>query len=192
MAEKLKEVLKVEFDRNTPESRRKIFLFRDGSFLRPYEISCWMFQRFIFDGYKVSCRTYKGYKDPVCLIGFPPASLKKLLSVEKCKGIQQIGNTEETLETAADPIVELILPEELMPESYPADLFLEDYNAWKKKQKVQAPESDTHSCVQQTTHQKVTMMNIIQELLAFPLEKKSPLEAYMFLSEIRTKAASIF
>lgn len=176
----LKDILEVEKSRRDISEARVIHLFSEGNFLRAYEVSCWLFHRFVNDKYVISCKHYKSVKEPVCMLGFPPASLDKMLAMDKCKSIGR--NKVDDLR------IDLMIPAETISDEYPLDLFQEDYVRWKKEQKVElsVPESGKE------LKGNATISSILQEILGFPLERKSPLDAYSFLVDIRTKVASIF
>ncbi len=65
------EILSLE-DNN----ENKIYLFREGSFLKAYEHSAFLFHRYIHE-FKLSRRFIKTVNRPVISLGFPESSLKK-------------------------------------------------------------------------------------------------------------------
>ena len=176
----LKDILEIEKSREDISKVRVIHLFQEGNFLRAYEVSCWLFHRFVNDKYVISCKHYKSVKDPVCLLGFPPASLDKMLASDKCKGI---GYNK-----VDDYRIDLLISAEMIPDECPLDLLHSDYVRWKGELKVESSSPDSGT----VTRSNVTVTSVLQEILAYPLERKSPLDAYSFLVDIRTKVASIF
>ncbi|MCQ2288334.1 MAG: hypothetical protein MJZ74_04485 [Muribaculaceae bacterium] len=73
---KLKEILEIETQR--VDDQTTIHLFQEGSFYRAYEMSAWLFTKFVSD-FKVTRRMLKDKESSFVFIGFPVTSLEQRL-----------------------------------------------------------------------------------------------------------------
>lgn len=183
MAE-IKTILEKEHNRKDISACRLIHLYQEGNFLRAYEVSAWLFRRFINDKYKISNRKYKGMKETVALLGFPPASLEKLLAQPQCNGLANCHPDGDELRT------DISIPRELIPDDYEADLFMQDYAAWKRRLAVDEPIINKKTGTPATNPGGPSRGDLLQRILAFPLERKTLIESYEFLSSIRQEIAN--
>lgn len=179
----LKDILELEANRSAIADCRVIHLHQEGKFLRAYEVSAWLFSRFVNEKYKISNKSYKGQKGTVALLGFPPDSLEKLLTQERCAHFGKVR--------VNDTLTDLHVPSELIPDDYEADLFLEDYARWKRELPKDEPAVDPLTD-KPAAPGKTTALGLLQKALAFPVERKSPIECQAFLCDLRTEIASIF
>jgi len=182
MAE-LKNILSLEGARKSISDMRTMHVWHEGGFYRLYEVSAWLFQRFIKDSYKISNRRPKNQKDTICLVGFPVGSFEKLLSEPQCKGF--------TVSQAGEDRIDVTVTAELIPDDYEPDLVMQDFAAWKGRLEVDEPVKDRKTGASVTTPGGPGVGGILQRILAFPVERKSPIECQAFLSEIRTVIAGI-
>lgn len=193
----LKDIVEIEKNRDDLAKCRTAWLYRDGSFLRAYEWSAWLFVKYIND-FKVSNRQVKSLGQVLAMIGFPPASMEKFTPEGAQVSPQQDGSI----------VVEL--PSSLIPEDTDIQILAAEYEEWKNslpvaeskiaKKERDAPSGDAstvgtwsaaspHQC--QTQPQPTTLTGIMQQILAYPLEQKSPVENMMFLSEIKLQLSSL-
>ncbi len=178
----LKDILSMEGAREDITSYRVIHLIREGTFLRAYEVSSWLFVRFIHE-YKISNKMYKGHKEPVCMVGFPAAKLDALLTEPACKafGTSKVDDTR----------VDILLTTEEIPDEYDAGLMVDDYSRWKKSLPV-----DTAKTVPSgdgpATEGPGGIMNAMRKVVSVPLETMSPLECQTFLFQLRAELVKFF
>jgi hypothetical protein len=71
----VKEILHLEA---TKDNAATILLFREGIFLKAYEVSAYLFHRYV-KPYQVNCVYYKNIKKSVISLGFPSRFLDKIV-----------------------------------------------------------------------------------------------------------------
>ena len=174
----IKEILEFEVDRNDREMQRVIHLFQEGSFYRAYEWSAWLMCKFYHD-FKVTHRHMKGVEQSVTLIGFPVTSLAKWVT-------QDIERHD-----VSDKHITFTLPEDVFVDLGDEKTMAEAFAEWKSSQPiVEKPAKQASSATQQPPFLSLSM--IAQRIMSFPLEAKSPLECYQFLSDIKQQLAKLY
>lgn len=176
----IKEIAEQEKQRMASGVRRELHLYREGTFLRAYEWSAWLACRFLHD-FKVSKRRFKGADEPVVYIGFPEGSLLKWLP----EGAEQ--------HVAEENHLVLTLPELMLSDD--AETIVQNYTEWhdaipltegkertRRDHGGEAPTADA---------EPATLTAIMQRILAFPIESKSPLESMTFLAEVKQQLAAL-
>lgn len=181
----LSEILQQEKQRTTEESFRKIYLYAEGSFLRAYEWSAWMCVRYIYK-FSVTKRLIKSIDEPMVFVGFPITSLQKFIPE---------GSSCEQLN---EKLVVITLSEQMMPVGEGVqDVMAQDFLNWK--QSIPLKESKDRN-KDTTEGEKASdagiegvprLTQIMQRVLAFPIEQKSPLDCMIFLADIKKQIASI-
>ena len=188
----LKDIVEIEKLRDDLFKCRSAYLYRDGSFLRAYEWSAWLFVKYIND-FKVSNRMVKSLGQPLAMIGFPPASLDKFIP----EGAQTTPMQDGSI------VIEL--PPSLIPDDADINALLVEYEAWKSSLPVAEGKSakkdrDTNPFDNATTvetvctpslHRPVTLTGIMQQILAYPLEQKTPMDNMIFISDIKRQLLSL-
>lgn len=157
-------------------------LFKEGTFLRAYEWSAFLGCRYLHE-FKVNKRTFKGIEDPVAYIGFPETSLMKWMP----EGAEQRVEDEKHLVVR---LTDMLVIDDL-------DVMIAAYKEWKdaipltesqpglrKRGGGKAVDSDgpDGNC-------PTTLTTIMQRILAFPIESKSPIESMTFLAEVKQRLA---
>lgn len=183
MSTKLTNILSVEAERPDMEACRHIHLFREGSFLRAYEVSAWLVHRFLNDRYKMTNRRYKGHDEPVAMLGFPPQSLDGILSTERCSGFTRLEVSSEQ--------VDVVVSEKELPDEYEVELFLDDFKRWKESLPVEEQEKSRKGGTDSLPG-KTSATTILQKILTFPVENRTPLDCQSFLFQLRAETASLF
>ena len=164
---------------------REVHLHKEGTFLRAYDWSAWLCCRYLHE-FKVNKRLFKGVDEPVAYIGFPETSQQKWmpegaeLRVEGEKHLVVIlpeimfNDTPETMQTAYNEWKESIPLTESQPglrrRGGRSESLLDDESAGE------AP---------------ATLTAIMQRVIAWPLESKSPLETVAFMADIKQRLASL-
>ena len=188
----MKEIMETEKQRGTLELCRTAHLYREGNFMRAYGWSAWLFVKHVND-FKVTNRVIKALGEAVPMIGFPPASMEKFTPQDAQVNLHQDGS------------MSVVLPSEVIPESTDLAALAAEYEEWcktlpitesksSKKERESpfddAPITDTNTNAI-TKKQPITLTGIIQRILAYPLEQKSPMECMTFLSEIKKQISAI-
>ena len=172
------EILEFESSREGLETRRVIHLFQEGSFYRAYEWSAWLMCRFLHE-FKVTHRRMKGIEQSVTLIGFPVTSLSKWVT-------DDIDRHD-----VSDKHIILTLPEEAFTDMGDEEKTAEAFVEWKSNQpSVEKAPKQAASTAQQPPVMSLSM--IAQRIMSFPIEARSPLECYQFLSEIKQQLAKLY
>lgn len=161
-----------------------VHLHREGTFLRAYEWSAFLCCHYLHD-FKVSKRQFKGIDEPVAYIGFPETSLMKWMP----EGAGQRVEDEKHLV--------LTLPKLMVAE--PPDALVASYTEWKEA--LPLTEANVEGRKKGGRGANVieaaddgspaTLTSIMQRVLAWPLESKSPLETMTFLADIKQRLAML-
>lgn len=173
----------MEGERSEPGQYRVVHLFSEGSFLRAYEWSAWMLCRYVHQ-FKVTRRAFKGVDEAVAFIGFPKTSLAKFMP-EGCavRALDEKHSVAELPMNLPDAEVEALANE---------------FTAWKEGVPLAEPSgkgrpTSASSVPLAETQQPLhftTLTDAMRAVLAFPLEKRSPIECMLFLAELRGQLAS--
>lgn len=177
------DILEKEKQR-TAESRCVVHLYQEGSFYRAYEWSAWLCHRFI-SPFKVTHRNMKGIEKTVLFIGFPVVSLQK--------------HTPEgaTVTNVDEKSVDVQFPNAMIPDDMTADMMLVDFEQWKASVPVAEPvqKKDKVEEVAQNrlsdTKLQPSITSIMQRIIAFPIENKTPMQCMSFLAETKQILASM-
>lgn len=179
----LKDIVETEKKRETIEDCRVAYLYREGGFYRAYEWSAWLFVRHVSD-FKVTCRMIKSLEQPVSFIGFPLTSAGKFMP----DGFQMTPN--------ADGSMQVTFSQNMISDDVdPAALSVE-FEMWKQalpvteslKNKKERADEESHFGVQV---QPQSLTQIMQKVLAYPIESKSPMESMTFLAEIKKQLSAL-
>ncbi len=165
-------------------TRNVIHLYQEGTFYRAYNWSAWLCHRFI-QQFKVTHKNLKGIEDSVLFVGFPLTSLEKYFGDYPR---QEVG----------EKAIDVLLPTNMVPEDMVIEMMSTDYEVWKSsipltisnaKQKENAHEvTDGKMSFQKSPN---TLTSIMQQILAFPLEQKTPIECMLFVAEAKQNLARL-
>lgn len=179
----IKDILTIEQSRQGAESWRVVHLFKEGTFYRAYEQSAWLYCTRVH-AFKVTHRRMKGLDESLTFIGFPVTSLAKR-APEGC-----------VVSDVDDSHVALTLP---AAETAPLtdDEMAQAFSQWKSEQPLVEPQkdekgsslSDRKGSPSQPAPQSV--LGIMQQILAYPIEHKSPVETMNFVAELKQTLAHI-
>ncbi|MBO5578934.1 MAG: hypothetical protein J5952_00715 [Prevotella sp.] len=177
-----KEIVDGEKSRLSEGIRNELHLYREGTFLRAYNWSAWLACRFLHD-FKVNKRKFKGIEDAVTYIGFPENSLAKWLP----EGVEQHAKGENHLL--------LCLPDLLLADS--PETMERDYTVWYDtiplavKERHGREPADERGTEPSEPTPSPTLTSVMQRILSFPIESKSPVESMMFLADVKKCLASL-
>jgi len=179
-----KEVVTQENSRTTAD-RMELHLWKEGTFLRCYDWSAWLACRYLHE-FKVSKRVFKGIDEAVAYIGFPETSLTKWLP----EGAEQRVEGEKHLLIR---LSDMMVTDEL-------ETMHVAYTEWKEA----IPLIETNTGMRKRGDGKefglddvssqrgaVTLTSIMQRILAWPIESKSPLESMAFLADVKHQIAGL-
>lgn len=176
-----KEIIAQEQDRREGGVASELHLWREGTFLRAYDWSAWLACRYLHD-FKVNKRQFKDIDAPVAYIGFPEASITKWLP----EGAEQV--------VAGEKHLLLRLPEAMLTDR-PEELQLA-YADWLES--IPLSEQGSAQKRKERTHEDgspaappLSMTAVMQRILAWPIESKSPMESMAFLAGVKQQLAQI-
>lgn len=174
-------VLENEKKRSDVKEVRKIYMYPEGSFMRAFDYSAWLWCKYITE-FKAIRRKIKDSNETVVQIGCPLSSLSKHLP------------EEAVMEQNPDGSVVITLSENMIPDN--ADLAEMSSVAGEWMQSCQQVAENSSKQKKIPTEcferQPLTITGIMQQILAFPIENKSMAECVSFLSGIKIQLAKLF
>lgn len=180
------ELADMEAKRVQSGIKGEIHLWREGTFLRAYDWSAWLAFRLLHE-FKVNKRQLKGREKPVAYIGFPETSLQKWLP----EGIHHEVLTEKHMVLTMTEEMLAALGIDLEAEYmtwYDSLPLTETRDSGKRVMKV----VDNSPFEQNKTNNQVSMVAIMQRILAYPIESNSPMECMLFLADVKQQLAALF
>lgn len=179
----IKEIAAEELGRQSSGVLNELHLYKEGSFLRAYNWSAWLACVFLND-FKVNKRRFKDVESPVVYIGFPDKSLSKWLP----EGVEQTALDEKHL---------LLQFPDIMIAQKSADL-VGDYAAWLESipltssgKKDRTKDGGDGASEAPVAEGGSTLTSIMQQILAWPVESRSPLESMSFLADVKLRLAAL-
>lgn len=178
------EILTVEKERPLDTFPTDIHLFVEGSFLRAYERSAWLCVSFIHK-FKANRKQVKNSDDSFVFVGFPQTSLPKFV----------LDGAE--VEEVNEKHLVMHMPPATFGDNPDVEKANVDFDNWKqsvpltiskKAQKAALPTDDPFGEVS-SFQQSTRISDVVQQIMAFPLERKSPMECMQFVSELREQLA---
>ncbi len=177
----LKEIIEKEKQRDTVQLARMIYFYKEGGFMRAYDWSAWLWCKYIKD-FTPTHRKAKQIDSTVIQIGCPVASVSKHLPDDATCVFNDDGSAVVTL------------PESVIPADADTKAMAEESDKWKQSFPVAEPskkKTDGDFLSDTLAAHPSTITGIMQQLLAFPVEKKSMLECVSFLCDVKTQLAKI-
>ena len=178
-----KELIEKEKDLVEAGQVSDLHLHREGTFIRAYDWSAWLACKYLHD-FKVNKRTFKGIDEPVVYIGFPETSLEKWIP----EGAVQRLEDEKYLVVT--------LPELMITDTY--ETMAAAYNEWKDALPLTESNPGLRKkggckdvCMPEADNAPITLTTIMQRILAFPIESKSPLESMAFLADPKFRSTLV-
>lgn len=180
----LTEILKLENDRSTSEAWQMIYLHKDGKFYRAYQMSAWLYSC-VINEYKVTHRRFKSVDESVLFVGFPIESLMKRMPEEVILDLSD----EQLLRLKISEQQLTALCGDLSPQ--------EAFEQWKEAHPFATEPSITNAPRKDSKPQEIhkvhsSMFGIMQQILSFPVESKSPIDCMLFLADVRRSIAEHF
>ena len=93
---------------------------------------------------------------------------------------------------------DLVLADDVIPEGMTVDVMKTDYEAWKASVPVAESVAKNKEYIASTTTDgaekpivTATKAGIMQQILAFPLESKTPIQCMCFIAELKQQVVSI-
>ena len=181
----IEQIKEIESVRQEPKDWNVIHFLRDGIYYRVHDWSAWLYTQYAHsvDDVKakpVAKRMKDEYLDVMC--GFPATSLSKF--IDPNSNFQPINDDQFDLT--------IELPAELA--DIPFESLQQMKEEWKqsiplqKSKKERREEKDAAEQMPRITR----LSDVITRILAIPMERTSPMEAYEILSDLRRQVAEIY
>lgn len=172
----LKTIVEKEKIRTNIDDKRKVFLYKEGSFLRAYEWSAWLCSRYISE-FKVTHKMVKSLNQSVAYIGFPVTSLEKFMPE---------GSVSD-MTVLSEPWFSL--PHQMVDSGLDLDAFEKWKNSFpvseaKKKEEDKPTFSESNA-------PSGGLFSMAKRIVEYPVESKSPLECMYFLIELRKQVMTM-
>jgi hypothetical protein len=184
----------LEFEKLRKEAAdwRKVTLHRDGKFYHAYNQSAWLVKQFVCtealqrqrgDAKMLQASRYPSKNGEYVMLGFPVESLSKYIPAYESARKMEEGDDMEIV-TQAD-----------FGDASQADL-QQQYEAWAaelpvKEKRGKAMTEVSHSDGEAPAIARSGLFGIMQQLLAYPVEQKTPAENIAFISQLRQQAAEL-
>lgn len=178
----IKDILELEKNRSSANFM-ELHLHKEGTFLRAYDWSAWLACRYLHD-FKVNKRTFKGIDEPVVYIGFPETSIEKWMP----EGAQQRVDGEKLLVVR--------LPDLMIMDNL--EIMQKNYEEWKNliplAEASRGKKNNTLGTEDENSvkhNHAVSLTSVMQRVLSWPIESKSPLESVAFLADVKQQLATL-
>lgn len=182
---KIEDIINLENNRKTKEQYGVLHLLKEGTFYHAYDWSAWLMTMFPMSD-SVPTPTVKKLKDGYMnvFVGFPVSSLGKY--IPDGDEVQFTAITDTQLD------VTVKLTDDVKESDF--DTIRSQVDDWKaglpinRGNKQRREEREVAEAAPRITR----ISDILGRVLSFPLENKSPMEAYEFLRELRQQVAAMF
>lgn len=177
------QIVQTEKDRSEV-TRNVIHLYQEGTFYRAYNWSAWLCHRFI-QQFKVTHKNLKGMEESVLFIGFPLTSLEKYFG-------------DYSRLEVGEKAIDVVLPTNMVTGDMEVEMMSTDYDVWKSSIPLTISNAKQKENAREVAENKITMQKspntitaIMQQILAFPLEQKTPIECMLFVAEAKQNLARL-
>lgn len=175
----LQEIIQKEGERTTIQDFRTVHLYPEGSFLRAYEWSAWLWCRYVSD-FKPTHRKVKSLEQSFVHIGCPSSSFVKHVP----EGAIHHFDTDGTIHLEISPMA--------IPNDVDVVAMQSAFEQWKQEIPISESSSKRKTDGLVTTvGQQPTLSTIMQQILAYPIENKSLIESVSFLSDVKQQLAKL-
>jgi len=182
----LKDILEVEARRFESSDYSTVYLYQEGNFYRAYEFSAWLFCRYVsqIKPTKRETKVESAKDGTMVFVGFPISSREKYMP-ENCE-----------LKIMEDRSMAIALPSELYLDTDDVSDLEKSFKNWKQSvsmvnsKKPQRLKDDLRNDIQSGAHAH-RMSDVLLNIMAFPIEQKSPMECMSFLAEIKQQIAQL-
>ena len=183
------EIIAIETDRKEPEKWNLVHLIKEGDFYRAHDWSAWLMSTFpigeaVNKPLHITAKRMKdGYID--AWVGFPSASITKFIPNDGSIDFLPISDTQIDVRIEIPAEIGEVSFENLnrMKEEWKSTLQLNDNG---RKQRREDKE------VLETAPKIMRFSEIANVILSYPIEAKSPMEAWEFLRQLRRQIAVLF
>ena len=202
---KLADILPIEHDRHESEKWNVIHLFKTGTFYSAYEWSAWLTAVISFnDEVRMQTRERQPLSvtrntiasadgETFCKVGFPIRSVDKFIP----------NRTDFTPIDDSHLTITIELPQPTDGSEVTYERLSEAFEKWKESQPIKKPKDKDETtdapkpaATKNTTTQHATIMTsgqsgLISQIMAYPLDQRTPMENIEFISSLKQQIASI-
>ena len=202
---KLADILPIEHDRHKPEKWNVIHLFKTGTFYSAYEWSAWLTAVISFnDEVRMQTRERQPLSvtrntiasadgETFCKVGFPIRSVDKFIP----------NRTDFTPIDDSHLTITIELPQPTDGSEVTYERLSEAFEKWKESQPIKKPKDKDETtdapkpaATKNTTTQHATIMTsgqsgLISQIMAYPLDQRTPMENIELISSLKQQIASI-
>lgn len=191
MAKHISEILAIEKNRQDSQTHNIIHIFKEGAFYRAYEWSAWLIAVIVNaatgNTLAITKKKAKDSDDTFVFAGFPLTSMEKYIPNEAQLSFTPINDEQ------IDITVELPVDIAMLGDEGINERIKEWSKQFKLKEKTKKEfEEGTRHELSVASPRITRISDIASQIIAFPLENKSPMEAWDFLSQLRKQIAAIF
>lgn len=187
----LSEILAKEQNRMDATARSVVHLYREGSFLRAYEWSAWLYIKY-YNELKVNARHVKSLGATMAFVGFPQTSIDKFTP----QGAKVVPE--------ADGSVSVVLPFDIAPDKV-QDMVTE-FDAWKATIPVEVPQPKADNRPQRPDERRnvpydipqhasqrphAGVFSILQTIMSYPVENSTPSDNLQFITSLKHQVAGL-
>lgn len=203
---KLADILPIERDRQEPERWNVIHLFKTGTFYSAYEWSAWLTAVIAFnDEVRMQTRERQPLAvtrntiasaegETFCKVGFPIRSVDKFIP----------NRTDFTPIDDSHLTITIELPQPTDGSEVTYERLSDAFEKWKESQPIKKPKEKYETAPKTATattpkpapaRPAITMTpgqsGLIAQIMAYPLDQRTPMENFEFISSLKQQIASI-
>lgn len=182
------EIVEIESNRQSSDQYGVIHLLKENNFYRAHDWSAWLMTKFPMGEAKnkplnISAKRLKdNYIE--AWVGFPVASLGKYIPNDGTVKFNPVDDNH----------IEIIIP---LPEEYlnvEAETFRKGVDDWKEslpmneQKKTKREDREVSEAAPRITR----MSDVLARIVSYPIESKSPMEAWEFLRQLRQQVSAMF
>ena len=191
---RIKEIIQIESVRQEKTEWNKIHLFKEGSFYHVFDWSAWLVSTVT---YSEEVRKNTPDRKPItvtrrklaegieyCVTGFPLNSITKFIPTFNPNSNNFTAVSDNHL------CFEVELPKTEDGSEWTYEQLKALYDEWKNEIAF-STKSNKSEKPDVTVQSRNTLMGIWAEVLAYPIENKTPMENTQYLSNLKTQLASL-
>ena len=177
---KLGDILEKEKNRSETGMLRTIYLYQEGTFYRAYEWSAWLCVRYISQFKATRLATKDGIESSV-FVGFPVSSLSKFIP------------ENYSMRNEGDKCIVVDLPNNIFGDVFDIEQLREEFANWKDSVPQSAKKLSMRHELKDgvKAEQPRHLTDIMAQVLAFPIEQKSPMECMTFIATLKQQISEI-
>ncbi len=182
------EIVEIESNRQTPDQFGIIHLIKENNFYRAHDWSAWLMTKFpMGEAQKKPLNiSAKRLKDNYieAWVGFPLTSLGKYIPNDGTVTFNPINDNQ----------IDITIPLSEEYTSVDPEIFRKHIDEWKESLPMNEQKKTKREDREVTeVAPKITRMSdVLGRIVSFPLESKSPIEAWEFLRQLRQQVAAMF